>query len=206
MLVCENSSAIVTTSASFLLDNLDKRFPITENMIVATFLDPSMQKLPLLSTYCRTHEIDMCDLLIKKYVEYEPELKIEKSTKATPKNPSRSSTLRMELIQKHVAIDCSDEDGFESQVRQEYLKYTAVVDLVQDPLKWWKSHEAAFPYLSALARTMLSIPSSSGATEHHFSETGTFVNKKKANLDSLTFEKVMFIHDNFKHITDSVRV
>ena len=31
------------------------------------------------------------------------------------------------------------------------------------PLVWWKIHEAAFPYLSALSKTVLSIPSSSGA-------------------------------------------
>ncbi|KAJ6634937.1 hypothetical protein Bhyg_13518 [Pseudolycoriella hygida] len=52
LLVCNKSSGIATTSASFLLDRLDERFPITENMIVATFFDPSMQKLPLLSAYC----------------------------------------------------------------------------------------------------------------------------------------------------------
>lgn len=93
--------------------------------------------------------------------------------------PSRVSQLRMELIQRHVANDNLAEDGFENQIHQEYLKYTAVADMVDDPLKWWRNHEAAFPYLSALARTMLSIPSSSGATEHHFSEAGSFVNKKR---------------------------
>lgn len=149
----------------------------------------------------------MCDLLIKKWIQYEPELKIELTTakQSTQKNSSRASELRLQLIQKHVSADSIQEDGCSSKIRQEYLKYTAVVDIVADPLKWWESHEAAFPYMSAFARTMLSIPCSSGVTEHHFSETGSFVNKKKANLDPLTIEKVMFVHDNFKHISDSVK-
>lgn len=86
-------------------------------------------------------------------------------------------------------------------MHQEYLKYTAISNLTDDPLIWWKTHEAAFPYLSALARVMLSIPSSSGATETHFSDSGYLITKKKANLDPLTVEKVMFIHDNFKHVS-----
>lgn len=98
----------------------------------------------------------------------------------------------MELIQKHVGTDYSAVDGFENQIQQEYLKYTAVADIVDDPLVWWKTHQAALPYLSALA------------TEHHFSETGYFVNKKKANLNPLTLEMVMFIHDNFNHISASI--
>lgn len=76
---------------------------------------------------------------------------------------------------------------------------------MEDPLIWWKAHEAAFPYLSALSKIMLAIPSSSSVTEHHFSEAGYLVNKKKANLDPLTVEKVMFIHDNFKHVASSFK-
>lgn len=60
--------------------------------------------------------------------------------------------------------------------------------------------ERTFPYLGALAKVILSIPCSSGATEHHFSETGYYVNKKKANIDPLTVEKVMFVHDNFEYV------
>lgn len=164
-----------------------------------------MQKLPLLSVYCRANDTNMSDMLVKKWVEYEPELKIVRSDKVSkPKAPNRVGKLRMELIQKHVGTEYSADDGFENQIQQEYLKYTAVCDIVDDPLLWWKSHEAAFPYLSALARIMLSIPGSSGATEHNFSETGYYVNKKKANLNHLTIEMVMFIHDNFKHISASI--
>lgn len=47
---------------------------------------------------------------------------------------------------------------------------------------------------------MLSIPVASGSTERHFSETGALITKKEAQLDALNAERIMFIHDNFKHI------
>lgn len=185
LLACPTSTSIIQTSAAFLLEKLDSRFPITENMIVATFLDPSMQKLPLIYAYCQANSVDMVELLMKKWYQYRPELRVQKALpnqKAlpAPAKPSPVAKLRIELIQKHVATTNNNEEGgLESNMHQEYLKYTAISNLTDDPLIWWKTHEAAFPYLSALARVMLSIPSSSGATETHFSDSGYLITKKK---------------------------
>lgn len=77
-------------------------------------------------------------------------------------------------VWKHVDKENFSNDGYEHEIQNEYLKYSSVSDMVDDPLLWWKSNEAAFPYLSALAKVMLSIPSSSGATEHHFSQFSWF--------------------------------
>jgi len=203
LLDSKSSSAIIKVSTRFLLDRLDTRFPVSENMIVAGFLDPSMHKMNIISRYCREKEIDMTDLLVKKWIQYEPELNTTLSKQPHPSKPKESLSavrkLRIELIQKY-AGESTSEDGLENRIQQEYLTYSSVNDVVDDPLEWWKTHEAAFPYLSALARTILGIPSSSGATEHQFSDTGYFVNKKKANLDPLTMEMVMFVHDNFDYI------
>lgn len=202
-----NPTSIIHSSTSFLLERLDHRFPITENMVVAAFLDPSMQKLQFISSYCRSNEVDMADLLVKKWQQYEPELRIKppnKEKQPETKKPSKVSQIRMELIRKHVTEESFSSNDYENAIHNEFLKYSSVSDIVDDPLLWWKSHEAAFPYLSALAKVMLSIPSSSGATETHFSDTGYLVNKKKANIDPLTVEKIMFIHDNFRHISHSM--
>lgn len=201
---CTSSSPIILTSAQFLLDRLEVRFQITENMIIATFLDPSMQKLPLLSSYCRSNDISMVDLLIKKWSEYEPELPRSRNTKVpAPTKQSKASQIRMNLIQKHVDKECFATNDSEHEINNEYLKYMSVADIVENPLLWWKENELSFPYLSSLAKIMLSIPGSSSAPEHHFSETGYYVNKKKANVDPLTVEKVLFVHDNFKYISNS---
>lgn len=147
----------------------------------------------------------MVDLLLKKWTEYEPELPRSQEQKKVPEpeKPSRASQIRLDLIQKHVNKDCFASTSFEHEIRKEYLKYTSFASIVENPLLWWKENELPFPYLSALAKVMLSIPSCSSAPEHHFSETGYYINKKKANVDPLTVEKVLFVHDNFKYISSN---
>ena len=73
----------------------------------------------------------------------------------------------------------------EGIINKEYLKYGPISGFVE----WWKAHEAAFPYLSALAKIMLSIPPSSGSIERHFAESGVLITKRKAGMNSLTAEK-----------------
>lgn len=148
----------------------------------------------------------MVELLVKKWTEYEPKLPQlqEKSLvqMPTPNKPGKASQIRMDFIHKHI-----DKENFTSNsseqhhIHNEYAKYSSLSNLVENPLLWWKSNECTFPYLSALAKVMLSIPCSSSAPEHHFSEAGYYVNKKKANIDPFTVEKVMFIHDNFRYIS-----
>lgn len=200
-------SNIVKVSATFLLERLDHRFQITENMIVATFLDPSMHELKIISEYCHSNGVDMMGLLKKKWVTYKPTLSV-KHLEIVSKNDSSKSTpaskIRMEMIRKHVGGDVAEENGYEVQIQREYLKYTAVSGVVEDPLLWWEAHENAFPYLSALARVMLSIPGSSVVSETHFSESGHLINKKKALLDPLTIERMIFVHDNCQYMTNTI--
>lgn len=192
---------IINVSAKFLLERLDHRYPITENMIVATFLDPSMQNLSLIGEYCKNNDTDMTQLLVKKWFEYDPKLTVK--VVAQPTKPrSAVSKLRLELIGKHVETSNGSVNSIETNIQREYLKYTAISDIVDDPLLWWKTHEKTFPYLSALSKVMLAIPASSGATETHFSESGFLITKKKATIDPLTVTKVMFIHDNFDHLSN----
>ena len=120
----------------------------------------------------------MVELLLKKWAVYKPELprSLEKAKVLAPTKPSRASQIRMDIIQKHVNKENFATNSFEHEIHNEYPKYTAVSDMVDDPLLWWKANESSFRYLSALAKIMLSIPSSSSAPEHNFSET----NKKKS--------------------------
>lgn len=184
----ENSSTIIDTSASFLLENLDRRFPITENIIAATFLDPSTQRLPLIAEYLSENNTDMLTLLTKKWYEYDVILDKKTSTRSSPSTPKATKTppakrIRLELIQKHAISDVGVDSDVGSNIRKEYVKYISFSDVVDDPLLWWKKNALTFPYLSQLAKTLLAIPATSASTERHFSETGGLVTKKKAQLD-----------------------
>lgn len=110
----------------------------------------------------------------------------------------------MDLIHKHVDEECFAANIVDHEIHNEYLKYLSVANMVENPLLWWKENELTFPYLSSIAKIMMSIPSSSSAPEHHFSETGYYINKKKANVDPLTVEKVLFVHDNFRYISNTL--
>lgn len=202
-------SSIVKTSVEFLLTRLDARFNITENMIVAAFLDPSTQTLDIISEYLTKNYTNMVSLLTKKWYEFDVELEPIQSTKRKRKTPKKStnepgptSRLRLELIKKHIA---SNDDGvgvdnsIANNIKREYDNYIKNSEIVADPLQWWKRNAGVFPYLSALAKVVLSIPASSGSTERHFSESGGLITKKKAQLDPLNAQKIMFIHDNFKY-------
>jgi len=204
LLADENSSKIVETSASFLLENLNKRFPITENIVAATFLDPSTQNLPLISEFLSKNNTDMITLLTKKWYQYHVMLD-KKHVRSSPSAPKVTNTppakrIRLELIQKHTNSNVAIENDIEGNIRKEYVKYVAFSDVVDDPLLWWKKNAIAFPYLSQLARTILSFPATSASTERHFSESGTLITKKKAQLNPINAQKIMFIHDNFKHV------
>lgn len=208
----ENSSSIIKTSVEFLLQTLDERFIITENMIVATFLDPSAQKLPLILQYLNRNDTDMPTILTKKWFEYNVEL--DENIAATTKHNSSKNTkesasppakrIRMEFIKKHTSSDDTTDDSPLSSITIELSSYTINhSEYVDEPLVWWKRNSVVYPYLSALAKVMLSIPASSGSTERHFSQAGGLITKKKAQLDPLTAKKVMFVHDNYKYASQS---
>lgn len=57
------------------------------------------------------------------------------------------------------------------QAVDEIKKYKEAnpLTLTGDPLSWWKEHQAAFPFLSNLARNILCIPGTSVAAERVFS-------------------------------------
>lgn len=106
----------------------------------------------------------MVALLLKKWDEYEPELvqPTEKTKVLPPAKPSKASQIRMNLIQKHVNKECFTSNDSEHEISKEYVKYTSIADMVENPLLWWKGNELSVPYLSALAKIMLSIPGTSG--------------------------------------------
>lgn len=175
-------------------------------MITAAFLDPSMHKLPIISRFLSDNHTDMVSLLANKWMQFDVVLPPPRNSVVNkikdPKvaKPSKASKMRLNLLEKHISSQNEYGTDMENAICTEYFQYISVSTIVEDPLSWWKEHSVAFPYLSSLARVMLSIPVASGSTERHFSETGALITKRKAQLDPLNAEKIMFIHDNFKHV------
>ncbi len=60
---------------------------------------------------------------------------------------------------------------------EELKKYLEAppLSLSEDPLSWWRAHEAAFPLLARLAKRYLCISGTSVAVERAFSTAGDIV-------------------------------
>lgn len=57
-------------------------------------------------------------------------------------------------------------------------------------------------YLSQIARVMLSFTATSAIVERFFSKAGILVTKRKANLDPMNIQKILFVHENYKLINN----
>jgi hypothetical protein len=64
-----------------------------------------------------------------------------------------------------------------------------------DPLLFWKKKEnrIAFPHLARLAARCFCIPCSSAAVERQFSCTGQIITQRRANLDPVTVNNIIFL-------------
>ena len=77
--------------------------------------------------------------------------------------------------------------------------------IVQNPLEWWKTHEAQFPLVAKLARRMLLIPASSAPSERLFSDAGITIAKDRANLLPDVAASVIFLQDAWEMAENYLR-
>nr|XP_061819122.1 E3 SUMO-protein ligase ZBED1-like [Nerophis lumbriciformis] len=96
----------------------------------------------------------------------------------------------------------NEEDNNDSNdaemVRNELVSYFGESPISKDenPLKWWKEHQARFPNLAMLARSYLSVPATSTPSERLFSAAGNIVNKKRTSLTPEHVDMLTFLHYN----------
>ena len=206
-------SRLAHRAVEILLDHLDKRFVLNDDMILASFLDPSMQHLPIILQHFERHETDVAELLHQKWVKYD--LTIDKPASSEDVNRacvekkkekelvvSDPKRIRLELIAKHCSMETVVGHSPVQCLRREINKYTSIIGVVEEPLIWWRKNAAQFPYLSQLTRVILSFPATSAIVERFFSKAGILVTKRKANLNPTTMVKILFIHENFQLIKD----
>lgn len=64
---------------------------------------------------------------------------------------------------------------------ENYLKLPTIGEQ-DDPLEWWKTNAATFPFLIPLARHYLTIAATETSSERVFSVGGNIVTNKRTNL------------------------
>lgn len=175
-------------------------------MVLAAFLDPSMQHLGQIKDYFTKNNIDVAEILLDKWQKYELSLSEGKSQSDDKQGRKRESTqqmgndvkrIRLELIEKHCAASAAVSDSPVNCIRRELSKYTSVIGVLEDPLIWWATNQNQYPYMSTISKLILSFMATSAIVERFFSVAGILMTKHKSNLNPITMQKILFIHENF---------
>ncbi|KAJ6639275.1 E3 SUMO-protein ligase ZBED1, partial [Pseudolycoriella hygida] len=106
-------SKLAKRAVQIILDAFDKRFKVNDNMILASFLDPSMQHLQIIKDHFNDKDVDVDDALYEKWSNYELTAAGEvvslnqkqSDKKVVPKSAgSDVKRIRLELIEKHCSV------------------------------------------------------------------------------------------------------
>lgn len=169
--------------------------PLTEDMIAAAIVDPSIQHLHVIDDWLReqrktkiemlhsvvtTHNINLCS-----------ESEVIQST-TCQQQPQPNMDIRLFLLQKHSSVTRNI-----SSLDAELNRFNGLKEEVSDVLGFWRMQEYTFPQMAQIAKVILCKPATSAKSESAFSVAGALITKKRANIDPLRAEKVLFIHDNY---------
>jgi len=89
--------------------------------------------------------------------------------------------------------------GTSRKVLESYFQEPPL-DLLGNPLNWWKERRGSYPALATVARKLLSRPSTSVPCERLFSEAGNIVNDLRSSLDSDSVAMLLFIEHNIREV------
>lgn len=70
-----------------------------------------------------------------------------------------------------------------------------------EPLKFWKNNRSQFPFLSQLARSILSIPATTTNVEREFSSAGWILNQRRTSLKPSELDKILFVRSMEKQLS-----
>lgn len=196
-------------------EKLNDRFPISNEMLIATALDPRLQNLPRLISELSQKNISKFDLLKNECLKVFENIpvqveEIEKSS-SVPRSSNRNPSTIAKLIRKHAydsAISVSSSQEYQ-KIDEEIHKYFLTVianDDIEgfDILKFWNDHSKTLPSLAEVCKTFLCIPVTSTSSERAFSYAGLLINAKRSSLSPNVVERTLFIHHNYTLVKKTI--
>lgn len=183
---------IFRDAAKILLRNIPKRIPLTEDMIAAGILDPCIQHLPVINDWLDAKKISRVDLLTKiittNNITFSEEA--QQTQQQTSLQPIKD--YRLLILQRHAGVTSTS-----SNLVTELIRFNSLKEEVSDVLAFWRQHQCNYPQLAQIAKVILCKPATSAKSESAFSVAGALISKKRASIDPLRAQKVLFIHDNY---------
>lgn len=85
-----------------------------------------------------------------------------------------------------------------TRAEEELKKYLEAppLSLSENPLCWWRTHEADFPLLAGQAKRFLCIPGTCVAAERVFSTAGDIVTAQRSSLTPTHVDQLLFLQKN----------
>ncbi|XP_060881933.1 E3 SUMO-protein ligase ZBED1-like [Metopolophium dirhodum] len=172
----------VGTTKDIMLTRLSKRFEKVikdDNLIIATFLDPSTYISAVENLNAGNRE---------SLWDFYKEIATTSNIDQTEEPMSLNYT------------DLDDYHNFNKDLVVEFEKYCNMqcVSIDEDPLSWWKINVKSFPLIGnkLLLQKYLSVPASSVYSERSFSEAGLVYEAKRNRLQPQNAEQLLFLHHN----------
>lgn len=209
--VNEKNNSIMIKLKENLAKGLDNRFPVTEELLTASILDPRLSNLPVLQNELDKRDISKFEFLRLQVMKVSSDVSVPVAPIDLPQpslsKPKKTASLLSTLIEKHAYNDTqsSDVEQTTREINEEIHKYFLTVipkDVVDsfDILEFWKNNSKTLPKLAQLSRKILCIPATSVSSERAFSHAGILVNAKRSSLGPSVINKTLFIHDNYSLI------
>lgn len=185
----------VSQAARILIKNLSKRLPLTREVIAAAILDPSIQHLQAVQTWLAKNRKTRAEVLNDVVRNYSINLDFAAQTgnDETVQMHQDSQCARMALLRKHSSLTQKRHT-----LDAELEKFITITEVEPDVLAFWRKEESKYPLMAQIAQVILAKPATSAKSESAFSTAGAVITKRRANIDPLRAQKVLFIHDNFK--------
>lgn len=196
----KKKSGIIQQAAELFIARLETRFPETELMITASILDPNIQHAEAVDNWLRRKKSTRAILLRKICNEMNIVLNIdeqpreEQSDVHSAPRRSKHADIRISLLHKHSVLNRSN-----NTLENELNNFIKIREEVSDVLLFWKREAHHYPKMSKIAEVILAIPATSAKSESCFSASGALLCSRRASIEPLRAEKVLFVHDNYNY-------
>lgn len=209
----ENDHYIIAELKEKMLSRLEYRFPITDEILIGTLLDPRLQNLPRLQSELDKRNVTKFQFLKNEILKILPTTSSSvasepRSSTSASKSPQKSKSKQKQpsvlskLIKKHAYETNQEPVNHDHKVNEEIHKYFLTLirhNEIDDfnVLSFWKDHKSSLPLLGELVKKYLCIPVTSTSSERAFSYAGILISAKRSSLSPYVVEKTLFIHDNY---------
>lgn len=169
-------NGIICDATDILLQNIHNRIPLTEDMIAAAIVDPSIQHIQMIDDWLRSQRKTKIEQLESVIAAHNINLCSVSEVMQSTTNELQSQPdmdVRLFLLQKYSSVTRSS-----GSLEAELSRFNGLKEKVSDVLGFWRTQGSNYPQLAQVAKVILRKPATSAKSESAFSVAGALITKK----------------------------